>query len=122
MIVRLKPFDPRKGHKLKSLIDGANDGKRYQEGALYTVSAEEAEYLSWFMQDATRIDPKTMVHGKARAFDIFPSMAAAKAVVDDEARGQLSPNTAQVDEKTKLGTRSTAMASSTVRVPPTLFE
>lgn len=97
-IVRIKPFDPRKGHRLRQMIDSANDGKRYVEGNLYNVAAEEAEHLSWFMQDTSRVDPKVVVHGQARAFDVFLSESAAKAVLEEEARGQLlQPSTKVFD-------------------------
>jgi hypothetical protein len=88
-IVRLKLHDPKKGHRLRSLIDSASDGKRYVEGSFYSVTQAEAEHLSWFMQDATREDPRSPVFGQARAFDIFPTKEAADASLEEEMRGQL---------------------------------
>lgn len=90
-IVRIKPFDPRKGQRLRSLIDSANDGKRYVEGHLYQVSQAEADHLACFMQDATRVDTKVVVHGMARAFDVYPDMPTAQRAVEEEVRAGLVP-------------------------------
>ena len=139
-IVRLKPHNPRLGHRLRSLIDSANDGKRYSEGSLYTVSATEAEHLSWFMQDASRMDPKAQVFGMARAFDVFPTMASAKVVLEEEARGQLmqpsanqvfkapgrdapeAPALASAEEVTEDFNRGDSFSRDAAERPPTALE
>lgn len=89
-LVRIKPLDPRKGHRLQTFVDSTYEGKRYVTGNLYEVTPEEAVHLSWFMQDGTRVSPETVVYDKARAFDVFPSREAARAVLEDETRGQLA--------------------------------
>jgi hypothetical protein len=87
-VIRIKPFNPRAGHKLRSLIDQATD-KRYVENSLYTVTKEEAEYLAWFMQDGSRIDPNVVVYGAQRAFDVWESKDTARKVLDNEARAAM---------------------------------
>lgn len=88
-IVRLKPVNPQRGHKLRSLLDSANQGKRYTEGHLYEVTAAEAAHLAEFMQDGTLVDVNVQVHGKERAMDVWNSREAAKAALDEEGRGAL---------------------------------
>ncbi len=96
-IVRLKPYDPRRGHRLRQLIDSSREGKRYVEGHLYSVPADDAEHLSWFMQDTERVNPAVSVQGRARAFDVFTSADEARSVIEEENRGQLlQPSARQV--------------------------
>lgn len=96
-IVRLKPHDPRKGQRLRSLIDGADDGKRYTEGGLYEVTEQVAAHLAEYMQNGERVAADERVHGLVRAFDIWPDRASAQAALEEEGRGQLlQPSIKQV--------------------------
>jgi hypothetical protein len=113
-VVRLKPHNPQKGHKIKTFTDGEG-GHRYESGSFYTVTDAMAQRLTWVMQDGQFLDPKVQVYGKERSFDIFPDMAAARRAAAEEERNALLPGSASTQDVLPAAGRD---APSGIEGPP----
>ena len=118
-IVRLKPFDPRRGHVLKSLIVSALDGKKFAQGSWYAVTSKDAAVLCEFMQDGSRVPVGALTPGLLRAFDVYETKEAAEAARDEETRSQLSPGSPSLDAIVAPATREGPEREVPADLPPT---